>query len=149
MQHWRQLPSPDSDFKRGERQVELLFNGSVASSPSAPNPTMFPIADEGPYYAALLTGGNLDTKGGPKTPADGLDYARACAHARAKSLENFLPMELNPIARSRRTAPQYSSGNGPSKRKPDCWRITGTIAVAAQANLQEGIYYGSPVIGGQ
>ena len=57
----------DFDFKRGERQVELLFNGSVAPSPSAPNPTMFPISEEGPYYAALLTGGNLDTKGGPKT----------------------------------------------------------------------------------
>jgi 3-oxosteroid 1-dehydrogenase len=61
----------DSDFKRGERQVELLFNGSVASSPSAPNPTMYPISDQGPYYAALLTGGNLDTKGGPKTNASG------------------------------------------------------------------------------
>ena len=61
----------DLDFKRGERQVELLFNGSVAPSPSAPNPTMFPIADRGPYYAALLTGGNLDTKGGPKTNVAG------------------------------------------------------------------------------
>jgi 3-oxosteroid 1-dehydrogenase len=61
----------DFDFKRGERQVELLFNGSVAPSPSAPNPTMFPIADQGPYYAALLTGGNLDTKGGPKTNVSG------------------------------------------------------------------------------
>jgi 3-oxosteroid 1-dehydrogenase len=57
----------DFDFKRGEREVELLFNGSVAPSPSAPNSTMFPIAEGGPYYAALLTGGNLDTKGGPKT----------------------------------------------------------------------------------
>jgi 3-oxosteroid 1-dehydrogenase len=61
----------DFDFKRGERQVELLFNGAVAPSPSAPNPTMFPIADHGPYYAALLTGGNLDTKGGPKTNVSG------------------------------------------------------------------------------
>ncbi|MGO4832110.1 FAD-dependent oxidoreductase, partial [Rhizobiaceae sp. 2RAB30] len=55
----------DLDFRRGERQVELLFNGPAAESPVAPNPTMFPISGEGPYYAALLTGGNLDTKGGP------------------------------------------------------------------------------------
>ena len=56
----------DFDFRRGERQVEHLFNGAVAPSPSAPNPTMFPISEEGPFYAALLTGGNLDTKGGPE-----------------------------------------------------------------------------------
>ncbi len=61
----------DQDFKRGERQVELLFNGNVAESPSAPNPTMYPIADKGPYYAALMTGGTLDTKGGPKTNTAG------------------------------------------------------------------------------
>jgi 3-oxosteroid 1-dehydrogenase len=61
----------DFDFKRGERQVELLFNGSVAPSPSSPNQTMFPIAEKGPYYATLLTGGNLDTKGGPKTNVSG------------------------------------------------------------------------------
>jgi len=36
----------DFDFKRGERQVEVLFNGSVAPSPSAPNPTMFPISED-------------------------------------------------------------------------------------------------------
>jgi len=61
----------DFDFKRGERQVELLFNGTVAPSPSAPNPTMYPISNQGPYYAALLAGGTLDTKGGPKTNASG------------------------------------------------------------------------------
>jgi hypothetical protein len=32
---------------------------------------MFPISDTGPYYAALVTGGTLDTKGGPKVTADG------------------------------------------------------------------------------
>lgn len=61
----------DLDFHRGERQVELLFNGPAAESPAGPNPTMYPISDSGPYYAALLTGGNLDTKGGPATNAKG------------------------------------------------------------------------------
>jgi hypothetical protein len=32
---------------------------------------MYPISDTGPYYAALVTGGTLDTKGGPKVTADG------------------------------------------------------------------------------
>lgn len=32
---------------------------------------MHPISDSGPYYAALVTGGTLDTKGGPKTNGDG------------------------------------------------------------------------------
>ena len=61
----------DQDFRRGERQVELLFNGPAAESPAGPNPTMYPISDKGPYYATLLTGGNLDTKGGPVTNPDG------------------------------------------------------------------------------
>jgi hypothetical protein len=55
----------DLDFRRGERQVELLFNGPAAADPAGPNPTMYPISNGGPYYAALMTGGNLDTKGGP------------------------------------------------------------------------------------
>jgi predicted oxidoreductase len=32
---------------------------------------MWPISDQGPYYAALATGGTLDTKGGPKTNSNG------------------------------------------------------------------------------
>lgn len=61
----------DEDFGRGERPVQLLFNGDVAEQPGGTNPTMWPIASSGPYYAALVTGGTLDTKGGPKTDAEG------------------------------------------------------------------------------
>ncbi len=61
----------DEDFGRGERAVEQLFNGPVRPEPASRNPTMYPLSDSGPYYAALVTGGTLDTKGGPKTTADG------------------------------------------------------------------------------
>jgi succinate dehydrogenase/fumarate reductase flavoprotein subunit len=60
----------DLDFRRGERPVELLFNGATAPK-TGKNPTMYPIGSGGPYYAALLTGGNLDTKGGPATNPNG------------------------------------------------------------------------------
>jgi hypothetical protein len=67
----------DLDFHRGERGVDLLFNGNVKEEPGRKNPTMWPISDAGPYYAALVTGGTLDTKGGPKTNPEGqvLDLA--------------------------------------------------------------------------
>jgi hypothetical protein len=67
----------DLDFHRGERGVDLLFNGNVKEEPGRKNVTMWPISDSGPYYAALVTGGTLDTKGGPKTNPEGqvLDIA--------------------------------------------------------------------------
>jgi hypothetical protein len=61
----------DEDFHRGERAVQQLFNGPVKDEPGRENPTMWPISDTGPYYAALVTGGTLDTKGGPKATPDG------------------------------------------------------------------------------
>lgn len=61
----------DEDFHRGERAVQLLFNGDVKEEPGRANTTMWPISGSGPYYAALVTGGTLDTKGGPKTTPDG------------------------------------------------------------------------------
>ncbi|MFM0000511.1 FAD-dependent oxidoreductase [Paraburkholderia dipogonis] len=61
----------DTDFRRGDRLVEKMFNGAVQNESASPNPTMFPLADSGPYYAALVTGGTLDTKGGPLTNSDG------------------------------------------------------------------------------
>ena len=61
----------DEDFGRGERAVQQLFNGLVKDEPGRENPTMWPISTTGPYYAALVTGGTLDTKGGPKATPDG------------------------------------------------------------------------------
>ena len=61
----------DADFHRGERVVEKLFNGSVKKKANQKNETMWPISTKGPYYAALIVAGNLDTKGGPKTNSNG------------------------------------------------------------------------------
>jgi 3-oxosteroid 1-dehydrogenase len=57
----------DEDFHRGEKPVQLLFNGPVRDEPGRTNPTMWPISSSGPYFASLVTGGTLDTKGGPRT----------------------------------------------------------------------------------
>lgn len=61
----------DEDFHRGERPVEQLFNGTVKEEPGRTNPTLYPVNERGPYYAALVTGGTLDTKGGAKTTVNG------------------------------------------------------------------------------
>jgi len=37
----------DLDFHRGERGVDLLFNGNVKDEPGRKNPTMRPISDKG------------------------------------------------------------------------------------------------------
>jgi succinate dehydrogenase/fumarate reductase flavoprotein subunit len=59
----------DEDLQRGEAPIELAFNGPPADDNDKPNPTMYPLAETGPYYAILIGGGTLDTKGGPKTNA--------------------------------------------------------------------------------
>jgi hypothetical protein len=61
----------DEDFGRGDAPIQHIFNGPVKDEPDRANPTMWPLADTGPYYAALVTGGTLDTKGGPRTTPDG------------------------------------------------------------------------------
>lgn len=61
----------DEDFHRGERSSDVLFNGAVKEEPNRTNPTLWPISTSGPYYAALVGGGTLDTKGGPKTNTHG------------------------------------------------------------------------------
>jgi succinate dehydrogenase/fumarate reductase flavoprotein subunit len=63
----------DSDFHRGryryDREWQGYFStmreGSKQPANDMPNPTMYPIADKGPYYAIILAPGALDTSGGP------------------------------------------------------------------------------------
>jgi hypothetical protein len=61
--------SVDLDFRRGEFPADNP-EGTVPSS-EYPNPAMYPIASTGPYYAVLIGGGTLDTKGGPKINVHG------------------------------------------------------------------------------
>jgi 3-oxosteroid 1-dehydrogenase len=61
----------DEDFARGGTPIQMIFNGPVKDEEGRTNPTMWPLAEGGPYYAALVTGGTLDTKGGPRTDPDG------------------------------------------------------------------------------
>jgi 3-oxosteroid 1-dehydrogenase len=56
----------DEDFHRGESAIELFMHGARADDNDSPNPTLFPLAAEGPYYATILAPGAIDTKGGPK-----------------------------------------------------------------------------------
>jgi succinate dehydrogenase/fumarate reductase flavoprotein subunit len=61
----------DEDFRRGETPISIAFHGPPADDNDLPNPTMYPLADEGPYHATILAPGALDTKGGPRTDAAG------------------------------------------------------------------------------
>lgn len=70
---WNQMAEQgvDEDFHRGEREVELtVFAGPLSEEAAArKNPVMRALDPEGPYYACLLSGGTLDTKGGPRINA--------------------------------------------------------------------------------
>jgi 3-oxosteroid 1-dehydrogenase len=63
----------DPDFRRGETPIELCFN-KIYQEPrqtAGGNPTMQPLAQQGPWYATIIAPGALDTKGGPVTDAHG------------------------------------------------------------------------------
>jgi 3-oxosteroid 1-dehydrogenase len=61
----------DDDFHRGENPIEQIFTGVVGEDNDTGNPTMYPLAESGPYYAAIVCPGTLDTKGGPVTNTSG------------------------------------------------------------------------------
>jgi hypothetical protein len=91
----------DADFGRGERAVQQLFNGDVREEPGRANPTMWPLSEQGPYYAALVTGGTLDTKGAPRpTPK------RACSTtSTSRSPASTASATAWPLSRGARTGP--------------------------------------------
>ena len=70
----------DEDFGRGRMLYDRLWHSRVWSYPNQgtahevgklPNPTMHPIAVQGPLYALILAAGTLDTNGGPVINARG------------------------------------------------------------------------------
>jgi 3-oxosteroid 1-dehydrogenase len=59
----------DEDFGRGETPIQVAWHGPPREGNTA-NPTMYPFADEGPYYCIMLGAMTLDTKGGPVTDTE-------------------------------------------------------------------------------
>jgi len=62
----------DDDFKRGEFDYDREWTtfpptipGVQWPPPNSKNYTMYPLSEEGPYYAIILGAGTLDTNGGP------------------------------------------------------------------------------------
>jgi 3-oxosteroid 1-dehydrogenase len=68
----------DPEFHRGETPIEPLYSGPAQEDNPA-NPTMYPLADTGPYYAVIIGAGTLDTKGGPLTSPNGQVLGRSGA----------------------------------------------------------------------
>ena len=65
----------DPEFNRGAQSYDRAWqgffskmrDGSKQPANNMPNPTMYPMADHGPYYAIILGPGALDTSSGPMT----------------------------------------------------------------------------------
>src|SRR5260370_1196038 len=56
---------------RTTRSARRFLNGPINKKADQKNETMYPLSTKGPYCAALIVAGNLDTKGGPKTNSHG------------------------------------------------------------------------------
>jgi 3-oxosteroid 1-dehydrogenase len=77
----------DEDFARGTSLADRawhFYGGREPVSNPYPNPTMHPLAERGPYYAALLVAGAIDSKGGPLT-----DARARVLHARGHVIEGL------------------------------------------------------------
>jgi succinate dehydrogenase/fumarate reductase flavoprotein subunit len=59
----------DVDFQRGETQHEAAFHGPRRAGNDLPNPLLYPLADQGPYFAIILAAGTYGTRGGPEIDA--------------------------------------------------------------------------------
>lgn len=59
----------DADFRRGETLIEQAWSSTTRDD--APNDSLYPIRDVGPYHCVILGAGAFDTKGGPATDVDG------------------------------------------------------------------------------
>jgi succinate dehydrogenase/fumarate reductase flavoprotein subunit len=60
----------DEDFARGEAAIDRFFHGEVKENPY-PNGLLHPLSETGPYYATILAPSAIETKGGPRTNAEG------------------------------------------------------------------------------
>jgi hypothetical protein len=60
----------DEDFGRGSTPIQVAWHGPAREGSTLPNPTMYPISSEGPYYCIMLGGMTLDSKGGPVTDTE-------------------------------------------------------------------------------
>jgi len=68
----------DEDFSRGDFNYDREWTTFPPTMPGiawppadSKNYTMYPLSDEGPYYAILLAAGTLDTNGGPVINSNG------------------------------------------------------------------------------
>ncbi len=117
----------DLDFQRGETPVEAYFHGMYRppgqTNPS-PNPTMHPLAEQGPYYAIILCAGVLDTKGGPRidtharvldafgTPIPGLYGAGNCIASPAAQAYWSAGGTIGPALTFGALAGEHAAGRG-------------------------------------
>jgi len=74
----------DPEFRRGETVHEALFHGPARPGHELPNPTLHPLAEQGPYFAIILAAGTYGTRGGPE-----IDPNARVLHASGRPIEGL------------------------------------------------------------